>query len=270
MSSPPRDRLRPVSSRQNALVKELRQAFAHGGCSDDGWCAIESVRIIEEAVRSGLRFRAVIFSESARDRAERLLPQISSHAETIVVPDAVFAGAVATETPQGVAALVRVKTFTIDDILRQAPPLVVVAAGLQDPGNMGTVVRSAEAFGAGGVIATEKTVSHLNPKSVRASAGSVFRVPVISMSSEQVISALRARGLRLYGTSSHKGTRLDEADLTGAAAIMIGNEGAGLPRNLLAATDETIAIPQARAESLNAAVAASIILYEAARQRRGE
>src|SRR5512146_3010553 len=105
MSTPAYDRLRRISSRHNPVVKELRRAFQHGEPTSDGYCAIESVRLIEEAIRSGLRFRAVFFSASAEARAHKLLPQISAHAETLLLPDDVFSGAVATETPQGVAAL---------------------------------------------------------------------------------------------------------------------------------------------------------------------
>ncbi len=263
------ERLRPISSRQNALLKELRRAFTQGECTADGYCAIEGVRTIEEAVRSGLRFRAVFFSESARERAARLLPQISSHAETLLVPDAAFQSAVATESPQGVAALVQAKKFTMEDVLAAPGPLVVVVAGVQDPGNLGTIIRSAEAFGAAGVLLSEGTVSPWNPKVVRAAAGSIFRLPVLKLSAADAVEKLRARGLRLIASSSHKGTPLDQAELTGAVALLIGSEGAGLPRPLLAAANDTIAIPHsARVESLNAGVAASVLLYEAARQRK--
>src|SRR5437764_3355306 len=157
-------RLRRVTSRQNALVKELRHAFAHAECTADGYCAIEGVRIIEEAVRSGARFRAAFFAESARQKAERLLPQISSHAEALLLPDEIFQSAVATENPQGVAALVKLREFALGDVLKGPTPLIVVAAGVQDPGNLGTIIRSGEAFGASGVLLVEQTVAHLNPK----------------------------------------------------------------------------------------------------------
>src|SRR4051812_20395104 len=127
------DRLRRVSSRQNVLVKELRQAFAHATVTDDGFCAIEGVRIIEEAVRSGLRFKALFVSEGSQGRAERLLPQISSHAEALLLPDDLFKSAVSTEAPQGVAALAKIKQFTIDSVIAGENPLVMIAAGVQDP-----------------------------------------------------------------------------------------------------------------------------------------
>ena len=250
-------------------MKEFRKAFHSGERTEDGYCAIESVKTIEEAIRSGLRLRAVLFSESARNRAQKLLPQLSSHVETVIVPDDVMTGVVATETPQGVAALVRIPTHTIADITKAAESLVVVAAAVQDPGNLGTLVRSAEAFGASGVLTTEGTASQFNPKVIRASAGSTFRLPVVKAEAKDIVAALREKKVRLMATSSHKGTPIDEADLTGAVALFIGNEGAGLPKALAHQMEDTLVIPQAAGiESLNAGVAGSIVLYEAARQRR--
>ena len=276
-------RLRRVEGRHNPLVKQLRQAFSHAELTESGDCAIEGLRILEEAIRSGLRFSAVFFRDSAQDRAERLLPQIGAQVETLLLPDKLFDSLVPSESPQGVAALVCLKEFSLDDVLEkerlQVGPIVVLA-GVQDPGNLGTILRSSEAFGSAGVVLGEGTVSPFNSKVVRASAGSVFRLPVIhgqsrgrekstSSKLEDVSEKLRAKGVRLIATSSHKGTPLDQADLKGAVAIFFGNEGAGLPRQVLAKMDESVAIPHTtQVESLNAGVAASIVLYEAARQRK--
>lgn len=264
-------RLRHVSSRQNALVKELRKAFAHGEPTSDGSLAIEGVRLIEEAVRSGLRFQAIIFSESGRVHAGRLLPQISSHAEALLLPDDVFTSAVSTETPQGVAALVKMKQVTLQELMEQISEdtLLVGVAGLQDPGNLGTVIRSAEAFGVRGILMGEKTVSHFNPKVARASAGSLFREPLVSVKMVESIQKLREVGVRILSTSSHKGTPLPQVDFSGRCMVIIGNEGAGVPAEVLSASDELITIPHSpRVESLNAGIAASIVLYEAARQKK--
>jgi TrmH family RNA methyltransferase len=269
-----RQRLRRIEGRHNALVKELRQAFGRAERTEDGSCAIEGVRIVEEAIRSGLRFRAVFFKESAQNLAERLLPQIGANVETLLLPDKLFDDSVPTETPQGVAALVRLKKFSLADVMErlQVGP-VIVLAGLQDPGNLGTILRSAEAFGSAGVVLGEGTVSPLNSKVIRASAGSVFRLPVIVRKNagglEEISARLREQSVRLIATSSHKGTSIDQVNLTGPAAVFVGSEGAGLPRTVLAQADELIAIPHTpQVESLNAGVAGSIVLYEAARQRR--
>lgn len=267
-------RLRRIEGRHNSLIKQLRQAFSRAELTEEGDCAIEGLHVVEEAIRSGLRFRAVFFRESAQERVDRLLPQIGSHVETLLLPDKLFDGTVPSETPQGVAALVRLKEFSLDDLLErmQVGPIVVVS-GLQDPGNLGTILRSAEAFGSAGVVLGEGTVSRLNTKVIRASAGSVFRLPVVPAKAanglETVCAKLRAQGVRLLATSSHKGTPIDEAKLIDPTAIFIGSEGAGLPRQLMTQMDETVAIPHTpRVESLNAGVAASVVLYESARQRR--
>lgn len=263
-------RLRLIASRQNALVKDLRKAFSQSEPTSEGSIAIEGVRMIEEALRSGLRFQAIFFSERARDHAARLMPQISSHTEALLLPEDVFSSAVSTETPQGVAALVKLKPAKMDDLLEQVNStfLAVAAAGIQDPGNLGTIIRSAEAFSARGVLLGEKTVSPFNPKVVRASAGSLFREPLIRVKMGDAVGQLKQAGVRVLASSSHKGKPLDEADFTGAVLIVIGNEGAGLPAEILSAADELITIPHSsRVESLNAGIAASIFLYEAARQR---
>jgi TrmH family RNA methyltransferase len=261
-------RLRRIEGRHNSLLKELRQAFNRGELTASSECAIEGFRVIEEAVRSGLRFRAVFVSESGQARAVKLLPQIKSQVETVLIPDKLFASAVPSEAPQGVAALVHIKLHTLDHLIENASGPLLVVTGLQDPGNLGTILRSAEAFGSAGVVLGEGTVSLYNSKVVRASAGSIFRLATLKADLKGVIETLRTRSIRLVATSSHKGTALPEADLSGKTAIFIGNEGAGLDKKLIAEMDELIMIPHSpRVESLNAGIAASIILYEASRQK---
>ncbi len=265
-----RNRLRPIEGRHNPLVKELRRAFAHGELTPDGYCAIDGVRILEEAIRSGLRLRAVFFSNSAQHKAARLLPQIGANVETLLLPDKLFASTVPSETPQGLAALVRWREHSPEDVLTRSKtgPLLAIA-GVQDPGNLGAILRSAEAFGAAGVLLGEGTVSPFNSKLVRASAGSVFRVPIARTKLHATLGAMRAQGLRLIATSSHKGVPLPEAKLTAPLAIFIGSEGGGLPRDLMSEMDEIVVIPHSsKVESLNAAIAASIVLYEISRQRQ--
>src|ERR1700731_3797807 len=114
-------RLRRIEGRHNRLVKDLRRGFSRGELTPDGYCAIEGLRILEEAIRSGLRFRAVFFSESALARAQRLLPQIGAQVETLLLPDKLFSSVVPSETPQGVAGLVRWKEFSLGAVLAKAP-----------------------------------------------------------------------------------------------------------------------------------------------------
>jgi TrmH family RNA methyltransferase len=263
-------RLRAVASTHNARLKDLRTAFRRAELTAHGECAIEGIKLVEEALRHAPHIQTIFFSESARPLAEKFLPQISRRTETLVLPNPLFNSIVPSDAPQGVAALVKMQSFSARQILERAEhgPLVVVA-GLQDPGNLGTIFRSAEAFGAAGVFLTEGTVSAYNSKAVRGSAGSIFRLPVTHVSTVELIPLLRAQKVRMLATSSHKGTPLAQANWTLPVTIFIGNEGAGLPREILHQMDETVVIPQAEpVESLNAGVAASIVLYEAARNRK--
>ncbi len=251
------------------------------GTSDDGFCAVEGIRLIEEAIRSRLKVHALFVRQSAQARAERILDQLSKHAEALLLPNDIFDSAAVTEHPQGIAALVQTPHFDLETALATHPALVVVAAGIQDPGNLGTLIRSAEAFGAGSVISIEGTVTQWNSKVIRASAGSVFRLPVVKTRSDEMLAQLRARDISAIalvaprsedaedfdGSTPQKPRRLHNADLTRACALFVGNEGAGISRELFPAIDEFVAIPQTRVESLNAGVAASVALYEAQRQR---
>jgi TrmH family RNA methyltransferase len=262
------DRLRPAAGRHNRRLKELRLAFRRAELTAQGECAIEGVKLLEEALRSGQHVDRVFFSEAARPLAEKLLLQINARTETLVLPNALFNSIVPSDAPQGVAALVKLPAFSSVQMLdRSSSGPFVVAAGLQDPGNLGTILRSAEAFGAAGIFLTEGTVSPYNSKVLRGSAGSIFRLPFMRISSVELIPLLRARGVRLLATSSHQGTPLPQISWTLPLAIFIGNEGAGVSRELARQMDETLTIPQAaQVESLNAGVAASIVLYEAARR----
>ena len=227
-------RLRPVAGRHNQRLKELRLAFRRAELTPRGECALEGVKMLEESLRSGLHLDCVFFSETARPLAEKLLPQINARTETLVLPDALFKSIVPSETPQGVAALVKLQTFSAPKLLdHSSDGLFVVAAGVQDPGNLGTILRSAEAFGAAGIFLTEGTVSPYNWKVLRASAGSIFRLPFLQIASAELISLLRRSGLRLLATSSHQGTPLPQVSWTLPLAIFIGNEGAGLSRELM-------------------------------------
>jgi TrmH family RNA methyltransferase len=264
-----RSQVRQIEGRHNPLLKELRAAFGHSELTEDGCIAIEGLKIVEEAIRSGLRFRAVFFGHSAEGIEKRLLPQMGSQVEKISLPDKLFSGAVPTESPQGVAALVKWKEHSQEELLaRSETGPILVIAGLQDPGNLGTILRSAEAFGAAGVVLGEGTVSVFNSKVIRASAGSVFRLPLIRGKIKEISGVLRAEGIKFMATSSHRGVPLSQVNLADKHAFLIGNEGAGIPRDLMSEIDETVAIPHSsQVESLNAGIAASILLYESARQR---
>ena len=260
--------LRIVQSKQNARLKELRRALAKPGGGAE-WVGIEGPNLLAEAVRAKLRIDSVFVAEGS----ERLLEKVPLPAtvETLLLPAKLLSEAMTTETPQAIAALVEPPRWTWNSILHSSkdrPPLVIVLATLQDPGNLGTIVRSAEAFGATGIISLPGTVSEWNPKSVRASAGSVFRVPILAASVDEAIAKLAGARVRLLTTAAQAAQSALDASLSGAVALLIGNEGSGVPQAIAAQADGAITIPcPGPVESLNAAVAASVLLYEASRQR---
>ena len=286
--------LRIVQSKQNIRLKELRRALAcpgrdlSGAISQDksgaagrdrrSLAGIEGPNLLEEALRAGLRLDCVFIAQGAEHLLEGL--RLPESADVLLVPRELLNSALATETPQPVAALVEPPEWSWEQLLglrekaasllALATPLVIVLAGLQDPGNLGTILRSAEAFGATGVLSLPGTVSAWNPKAVRASAGSLFRLPLISASAEDCLARLRAAGVKILSTAVDGAEAADRIDLAGPVALIIGNEGNGVPEEVASQADQAVTIPcPGPVESLNAAVAASVLLYEASRQRAG-
>jgi len=263
--------VRIVQSKQNARLKQLRRALAAPGRDSDGLAGIEGPNLLGEAVRAGLRVDCVFVAQGAEALLEGV--ELAEETEVLVMPRELLAGAMTTETPQAVAALVAQPVWSWEQVIgiRGRPaPLLVVLAGVQDPGNLGTILRSAEAFGASGVVSLAGTVSAWNPKAVRGSAGSVFRLPMIAAGAEDAIPRLHKERIRIWATLPHGATPANEANLAGPVALVIGNEGNGVPAAVLARADDLLTIPcPGPVESLNAAVAASVLLYEASRQRVG-
>ncbi|MDR3754241.1 MAG: RNA methyltransferase [Terracidiphilus sp.] len=261
--------VRVVESKDNARLKELRKVLAAAGRSAHGRVGIEGPHLLEEALRAGLRVTTVFIARED----ERLLSALRVPPETEILrlPAKLLDSALATETPQSIAALVEPPDWTWAHILDARPKgaeLVVVLAGIQDPGNLGTILRSAEAFGATGVVCLPGTVSAWNAKAVRASAGSVFRVPLLAVSERECLEELHGAGVRILATTVRGAQPVELVDLAGPVALIIGNEGNGVSDELAEKADARITIPcPGSVESLNAAVAASVLLYEAARQR---
>jgi TrmH family RNA methyltransferase len=261
--------VRIVQSKQNARLKELRRALAFPGREGHGLAGIEGPNLIEEALRAGLRVPCAFAAQGFEHLLDSL--PLPPETEILLMPRALLDSALATQSPQPIAALVEPPDWTwahLIDRHREVVPLVVVLAGIQDPGNLGTILRSAEAFGADGVLALPGTVSAWNPKAVRASAGSVFRLPLVATSLEDCFTNLREAGVKIWTTTVRAAEPADLVDLAAPIALIFGNEGNGVPAELAALADGAVTIPcPGTVESLNAAVAASVMLYEASRQR---
>jgi TrmH family RNA methyltransferase len=290
-----------LSSRDNRWLKTFRMALRGGLPTESGYVGVEGVRLVEEALRSGCRIEAVLFSETGERHHERLAPLIDR--PEIAFPllrttDRLFEGLADTEHPQGVAALVQPRPTSFDDLLRTPPsacaPLLVVLAGVQDPGNVGTIIRTAAAFGATGAVTSASgqsgTASPFSPKALRASAGAALHLPLLpGMSLPILLTQLRIANVRTLATSAHGkevppsvgaqhaaphlGKAVEvlapwEVNWCESVALLVGNEGTGLPEEVERSADARIRIPMAHGvDSLNAAAAAAVLFYEAARQR---
>ena len=306
-----------ITSRDNRWLKQFRAAFAGEkprapGSSAAEIVAVEGPHLVETALRAGIQIAAVLVSETGARHIPALAEWIPESARLLATSDRLFAQVAATETPQGIAALVHAPQACFDDLVRGVP-LVLIMAGVQDPGNVGTLLRTAEAFGASGAAVCAAwgtgTADPFGPKALRASAGSALRLPVLrGVGAPVLLAQLRVAGVRVYATSPGASPLAEagSASASGAgappyagsakqstgresarkpllpwevnwrepAALLVGNEGAGLPADLMRSSDAVVHIPQATAheagaplDSLNAAVAGAILLYEAARQR---
>jgi TrmH family RNA methyltransferase len=252
-------------SEKNPLLKEIRRAASRGELTEDGCVVAEGIHLLEEAARTRLEVVAAVAAASRRDLVESLHRSLGS-ARLLWVDDTVFARLSTTETPQGVIALVRMPEWKSSDLVR-CTPLIVVLDAIQDPGNAGTIVRTAEAFGATGIVFLKGTVSPYNPKCLRASAGSLFRMPLSrDLLLLQDLPRAGFPTITLFSAMPHAELSPEQVDMTGPSAIVIGNEGRGVGPDI-AAISTHIRIPTEGVESLNAAVAAGVMLYEAHRQR---
>jgi len=228
----------------------------------EGKFVVEGEHLVEEA---GDKLIHLIYSADlpvVKKAASKGIPAFK-------VSKKIFGFLTSVETPQGVLAVVKKPEYALKIILKKPDPLIVFCVEIQDPGNLGAIIRSADAVGAAGVLLSKGTVDLYNQKVIRSSMGSIFHLPVLEVGEAgEEAEKLKAKGLKLIAADTSGKKNYWEAGYGGATAILVGNEGAGLPQNILGICDEVVKIPMpGRAESLNAAMAASIILYEALRQR---
>ena len=266
----PQKEIREITSAANPLLKVFRHALAEG-VTREGLLAVEGPFLVEEALNAGERavVHSVLVAQNAEEKFSGLLARLPKEAEVAGVPDRIFRQVAQTESPQGIAALVELRKENLEPLLARRQALLLVACGLQDPGNLGTMMRSARALGATALVTLEETVSPFNPKAARASAGAVFHLPVSAgQTTESLFRHLHKAGVRIIAADRRSPASLADADLRGPLAILIGQEAAGLPAEIARQAEMLVSIPiRDGMDSLNAATAASIFLYEVARQR---
>lgn len=223
---------------------------------------VEGPHLVEEA---GERIKFIVYSENLPTVKQLEAKGIPAHK----ISRQQFAELSGVETPQGILAVVREFEYQFRDVLKGDKSLIVFCIGVQDPGNLGTIIRSADAFGASGVILSKGTVDLYNPKVVRSTMGSIFHLPIfITDDEKETIELLKRKNVKIIATDTAAKKDCFAVDLKGPVAVLVGNEGAGLPEDIIKLADETVKIPMpGKAESLNVGVSTAIILYEVLRQR---
>jgi len=260
----------PISSRQNAIVARYR-AVAHGDV--EGMLLLDGVHLVQDALAAGVAIEHAAIDVGAAGRGDitRLAAALQAAGVETVTATAPVMGALSpVHSPTGIVALAMRPERDIDEFYKGQAPVVVIASDVQDPGNLGAIIRVAEAGGASSVLAAGMSADPFGWKALRGSMGSALRLPVDRVDeAARAVAEARKRGCRVVATVPRDGRSLFDAKLTGAIAVLVGGEGPGLSDELIASADERITIPmQAPVESLNAAVSAALIVYEARRQRK--
>ena len=260
-----------ISSRQNPLVRRFRE-LAGGSPAHAHDVLLDGEHLVREALQSRVRIQAAAFRADAPDGRLRALADEIAGAGGHVYPvtTAVLAAMSPVREPSGIVAIASLPRATLESALEGHPQLIFLLHGVQDPGNVGAIVRASEACGATGIVAGEGCADPYGWKALRGSMGSSFRVPVANATLLEAAHAVKARKVRVVAAVPRGGESLPAIDLTQAVAILLGGEGAGLPATFLALADQTLSVPmQKPVESLNVSIAAAIIAYEASRQRAG-
>lgn len=251
-----------ITSRENKIFKLAKILKSQKGRVEKGLFMIEGFRIVKDALAKGINAECII----VKDGTEL---DFKADCPVYFLAPKLFSEISETVTPQGVIAICPVKKCGLDDVLSLDKKCVIMCEALQDPGNIGTVIRTAHAADCGGVILTKGCCDLYNPKIVRATMSGMFSVPVaFGEESEKVIEYFRANGYKIVaGALTEDAVDFYSANLSGKVLIIIGNEGNGVADKTLSLCDSVLKIPmRADAESLNAAVAGSVMIYEHLRQ----
>lgn len=257
-----------LSSAENINIKEVKSFKLKKNRDEKDLFIIEGTRSVGDALDSGVEFYKVFVSErflEANSRASRLIEKFNC--PVFLVRDSLFRKVSETENPQGILAIVFKSKITLDEEIEKTD-FVLVLENVQDPGNVGTIIRTADAAGVGLVIVVGACADVYSPKVVRSTMASLFNVPIIKIESvETCVDLLRDKGFKIYASSLESSLSCFESDLLGKCAILLGNEGNGLSHEAIGLADKSIHIPmKGEAESLNVSIAAGILMFEKLRQ----
>ncbi|RAU95298.1 RNA methyltransferase [Paenibacillus sp. YN15] len=264
-----------ITSAANPRVKAWSALLTKRGRDEQGAFLLEGVHLTQEALRSQAKVQTILYNmdrelpgELEHYRSAGAMAEQSGNVEWVGVSETVLAKCTETKTPQGVVAVCAKPDYEAAAFLESKQALVVAVDGVQDPGNLGTIIRTADAAGATGVLLGRGTVDLYNPKTVRSTMGSLFHLPIAECDLKELLLAAGRQGIRLVGTRLDARRHCYELDLRQSVWFLVGNEGSGLSPELAAYVNEDIIIPMpGQAESLNVAMATGILLYEAVRQR---
>jgi TrmH family RNA methyltransferase len=259
--------LQEITSLHNPKIKQWSQLLTKRGREGQGKFILEGIHLVQEALKARLELEVILYSVEKGFPVE--IPERGQlPCEVIGVSEAVLAKCSDTQTPPGVIAIAVKPVWSSQQILEQPNSLVVVVDGVQDPGNLGTIIRSADAVGATAVVLGRGTVDLYNPKAIRSTMGSLFHLPILECDLNEILPLVEKHQIQLVSTSLQAELSCYEMDMTGAIWMIVGNEGSGVSSELQRYVSKQIIIPmRGQAESLNVAMAATVLLFEAARQR---
>ncbi|MDD5748388.1 MAG: RNA methyltransferase [Actinomycetota bacterium] len=258
-----------IESKKNIEIKRVKRLQNRQRREKEGVFLVEGIRLLREAVRSGAIFEDILFVESRGDEVRGILEVVNGNVATHMISERLMSELSNVVTSQGIIGVVRHDGQTFDELLSLDLSLVLVSSGVRDPGNLGTLLRVADAVGADGFISTPHCADIYNEKVVRSGAGAHFHIPVVrDIPLSDVALAFREREIKLFGLDPHAGNLYCEEDLTHPCAFVVGNEASGLGDEDFEFLDARLRIEMpGRAESLNVACAASVVLFEVLKQR---
>lgn len=261
-----------ITSPSNPTIKEIKSLYRKKERWSKNSFIIEGIKMVEECVDNNYPLSHIVYCDELFNirGADQIWEKIKTHDRLIKISNKLYREISQLENPQGILAVAKFRLNSIDEILNKSNPFILLLDRLQDPGNMGTIIRTADAFSIDGIIISEGSVDVYNPKVVRSTMGSIFRMPLyFTRDLEKMIEELKDRHIKVYSTSLKGNKYIQDVNFRQPSALIIGNESRGVSKDLEKLADQLIKIPMSgEAESLNAAIASSIIMYEALRQRR--
>ncbi|WP_221387775.1 TrmH family RNA methyltransferase [Clostridium perfringens] len=251
-----------IESKNNNLFKEIKKLKEKKHRIKSNKYLIEGLRFVEEAIKSKVSIDSIIFTESFNEKNPDLFLKINENIKLIQMNEALLKQLCSTENPQGIVGVINMQNKEL-----KSGELVVLVDKVQDPGNMGTIIRTAHAAGAAGIVMTKGTVDIYNDKTLRSTMGSIFYIPIVEDDSLDFVKSLKKEGYKLVVSSLQGKNNFFEENLQGKVMIAVGNEGNGVSEEVYDIADIKVKIPMpGEAESLNVAVATSIMIYEKIRQ----